>query len=96
MILNDNIKIFFQERRTSKGGNIFNNKQDEPLCRGFKTSCTKGKMKIIFRIFCPSEGGVLHVVNGPNKDRPVQGFTVRVSDGTLLQTWPTEKGQVQK
>ena len=24
MILNDNIKIFFQERRTSKGGNVFN------------------------------------------------------------------------
>lgn len=96
MILNDNINFFFPREEDFKGGNIFNNKQDEPLCRGFKTSCTKGKMKIIFRIFCPSEGGVLHVVNGPNKDRPVQGFTVRVSDGTLLQTWPTEKGQVQK
>ena len=36
------------------------------------------------------------MVNGPNKDRPVQGFTIRVSDGTLLQTWPTEKGQVKK
>lgn len=96
MILNDNIKFFFPREEDFKGGNIFNNKRDEPLCRGFKTSCTKGKTKIIFRIFCLSEGGVLHVVNGPNKDRPVQGFTVRVSDGTLLQTWPKEKGQVQK
>lgn len=96
MILNENIKFFFPREEDFKGGNIFNNKQDEPLCRGFKTSFTKVKTKIIFRIFCLSEGGVLHVVNGPNKDRPVQGFTIRVSDGTLLQTWPTEKGQVQK
>lgn len=62
----------------------------------FKPLVQMAKRNNFFGYFCLSEGGVLHVVNGPNKDRPVQGFTIRVSDGTLLQSWPTEKGQVQK
>ena len=47
-----------------------------------------------------SEGGVLYVVNGPantmdqTKEAPVQGFTIRVGDKTLLQTWPSSDGQV--
>ena len=47
-----------------------------------------------------SEGGVLYVVNGPahamdqTKEAPVKGFTIRVGDKTLLQTWPSSDGQV--
>lgn len=45
------------------------------------------------------QGGVLHVVNGPNRgdqkrEVPVQGFTIRVADKTLLQKWPSEKEEV--
>ena len=45
-----------------------------------------------------SEGGVLHIVNGPTMDKktkvPVRGFTVRLADKTLTQTWPSENMQV--
>lgn len=45
-----------------------------------------------------SEGGVLHIVNGPNMDTkrkvPVRGFTIRLADKTLTQTWPSENMQV--
>ncbi|KAL9986947.1 hypothetical protein ACROYT_G001165 [Oculina patagonica] len=41
------------------------------------------------------QGGVLYVVNGPNMDRylyvPIQGFTIRIADKTVLQTWPSDK-----
>lgn len=46
-----------------------------------------------------TQGGVLYVVNGPantmdqTKEAPVQGFTIRVGDKTLLQTWPSSDGQ---
>lgn len=36
-------KIFSQERKTSKGGNIFNNKQDEPLIEVFKPLVQRAK-----------------------------------------------------
>lgn len=45
-----------------------------------------------------SEGGVLRIVNGPTTDKkrkvPVQGFTIRVADKALIQTWPSENRQV--
>lgn len=53
--------------------------------------------ELIFIIFSP-EGGILHVVNGPNRDQDrnvrVQGFTVRVADKVILQTWPSDEEQV--
>ena len=42
-----------------------------------------------------SEGSVLYVVNGPNRDQdlyvPIQGFTIRIADKAVLQTWPSDK-----
>lgn len=44
------------------------------------------------------EGGVLYVVNGPNRDQdlyvPIQGFTIRIADKAVLQTWPSNSDQV--
>ncbi|XP_078600907.1 peptidyl-glycine alpha-amidating monooxygenase A-like [Branchiostoma floridae x Branchiostoma japonicum] len=44
----------------------------------------------------PDQGGVLHLVNGPTlagATLPVEGFTVRFSDGEILDTWrPTPRG----
>ena len=40
----------------------------------------------------------MYVVNGPNRDQdlyvPIQGFTIRVSDKAVLQTWPSNTDQV--
>ena len=54
---------------------------------------------VLFSLFyLRSEGGVLYVVNGPNRDQdlyvPIQGFTIRVSDKAVLQTWPSNIDQV--
>lgn len=44
-----------------------------------------------------AQGGVLYVVNGPNRDQdlyvPIQGFTIRISDKAVLQTWPSNTDQ---
>lgn len=38
---------------------------------------------------------MLYVVNGPNRDQdlyvPIQGFTIRIADKAVLQTWPSDK-----
>ena len=49
----------------------------------------------VLYFFLFSDGGVLYVVNGPNRDEdlyvPIQGFTIRLADKALLQTWPSDK-----
>lgn len=44
------------------------------------------------------QGGVLHVVNGQSQKTgvqhsAVQGFTIRVADKVILQTWPSDREQ---
>ncbi|CAH1255643.1 PAM [Branchiostoma lanceolatum] len=42
--------------------------------------------------YSPSQGGLLHAVNGPTDPptTPVQGFTMRFGDGEILDTWPDQ------
>ena len=53
---------------------------------------------VVVLLYLLSEGGVLYVVNGPNRDQdlyvPIQGFTIRIADKAVLQTWPLNSNQV--